>query len=70
MHANKSDKAISRVSHSMGPVNNIVKNFDSKHHLYQSDFCCSKNDRDVIGSPCRTPVEARICHWPKHNSAG
>jgi len=35
----------------MGPVNNIVKNFDTNHGLYRLDFhsaYCNTNDHDVI----------------------
>ena len=72
LHANKSEKAITRVSHSMGPTNNIVKNFDLMHHLYRSDFHSaynSANDRDVIITEIRQKAKVfQVIEGRCHNS--
>jgi len=51
LHANKTDSAISRVSQSMGSVDNIMRHFDQQHFIHRADFhsaCSSANDRDMI----------------------
>ena len=51
LHANKTESAICRVSQSMGPVNNIMKNFDQTNFLCRSDFhtaSSSANDQDIV----------------------
>ena len=51
LHANKTDTAISKASQCIGPVNDILTNFDHKHQIYRTNFhsmTSSANDRDVI----------------------
>jgi len=51
LHANKSERVISKASQCMGPVNSVMNNFDDKNQIHRSishTTTSNKTDRDVI----------------------